>query len=147
MKLNQEQLKHFGKPKAQGFSPKPKPDRPPSAQPEPIAASTHIPQARETALNLSSQSHEAMNALQTSGMQNAAAYIARKQVERNAVVEKVSDTIAYLCDPDLLEADIMSAAAAKIAARSNAWDYTGPAVDFDQLFALPTHPNRLLKAS
>jgi hypothetical protein len=149
MKLNQEQLKHFGKAKSQGFTPKPKrdrpkPDRSPSAQSEPHSASTHIPQAREIALDLTSQSHDAMNALQASGMQNAAAYVARKQAERNAVVERVSDTIAHLCDPDLLEADIMSAAAAKIAARSNAWNYTAPAVDFDQLFALPTHSNRLL---
>jgi hypothetical protein len=131
--------------KPKGFTPR-KTDRPAAApQPAPsAAASTAIPTARETALALSSQSHEAMSALQGAGLENAAAYVQRKQMERNAVVDKVSDAIAYLSDPDLLEADIMSAAAAKVAARSGAWGYAEPAVDFDNLFALPVASQRLL---
>jgi len=130
-----------------GFKPQPKADRPSTAaQPEPTAqsASTAIPTARGNALTVSGQSHEAMNALQGAGLQNAAAYVQRKQTERNAVVEKVSDAIAYLSDPDLLESDIMSAAAAKVAARSDAWGYAEPVVDFDNLFALPTSSQRML---
>jgi hypothetical protein len=130
-----------------GFTPSPKTDRAAAVESEPIAAptaSTAVPQARGNALALSTQSHEAMNSLQTAGLQNAAAYVQRKQMERNAVVDKVSDAIAYLSDPDLLEADIMSAAAAKIAARSGAWDYAEPAVDFDNLFALPMSSQRML---
>jgi hypothetical protein len=119
-----------------------------SVQPEPIAAPqsepSAIPQARNTALALSTESHAAMASLQSAGLQNAAAYVQRKQMERNAVVDKVSDAIAYLSDPDLLEADIMSAAAAKVAARSGAWDYAEPAVDFDNLFALPVASQRML---
>jgi hypothetical protein len=128
-----------------GFTPR-KTDRPAAApQPAPsAAASTGIPTARETALVLSTQSHEAMSALQGAGLENAAAYVQRKQMERNAVVDKVSDAIAYLSDPDLLEADIMSAAAAKVAARSGAWGYAEPAVDFDNLFALPVASRRML---
>jgi len=108
------------------------------------AASNAIPTARTNALTLSGQSHEAMNALQSAGLGNAAAYVQRKQAERNAVVDKVSDAIAYLSDPDLLESDIMSAASAKVAARSDAWGYAEPVVDFDNLFALPTSSQRML---
>jgi len=43
-----------------------------------------------------------------------------------------------------LESDIMSAAAAKIAARADAWGYAEPAVDFDNLFALPSSSQRML---
>jgi len=103
-----------------------------------------IPTARTNALALAAQSHDAMSALQGAGLGNAAAYVQRKQAERNAVVEKVSDAIAYLSDPDLLESDIMSAAAAKVAARSDAWGYAEPVVDFDNLFALPTSSQRML---
>jgi hypothetical protein len=112
--------------------------------PAPQTASNTVPQARESAIAISATSHSAMSALQSSGLQNAAAYVQRKQMERNAVVDKVSDAIAYLSDPDLLEADIMSAAAAKVAARSGAWGYVEPAVDFDNLFALPASSQRLL---
>jgi hypothetical protein len=126
--------------KPQGFTPKAKSDRPPQSQP-----TSSLSTAQETALNLSTQSHDAMKALQSKGLENAAAYIQRKQAERNAVVEKVSDAIAYLSDPDILEADIMSAAAAKVSARSNTWSYAETPVDFDALFALPTNPQRLLE--
>jgi cell division septum initiation protein DivIVA len=145
------------KPKPKGFTPKTK-DFPRSsykvASPttaektastvEPSPSST-IPTAKETASTLSHQSHDAMKALQGTGLENAAAYIQRQQTDRNAIVEKVSDAIAYLCDPDVLEADIMSAAAAKVAARSNAWGYTESTVDLDTLFALPTPSPRLIK--
>jgi hypothetical protein len=143
-----------GKPKPQGFIPKTKNDpcnNGVADRPTPKTANEFTPQPntvltpRETALTLSTQSHDAMKALQSSGLENAAAYIQRKQTERNAVVEKVSDAIAYLSDPDILEADIMSAAAAKVSARSNAWGYTEPVVDFDNLFALPTSSQRLLE--
>jgi hypothetical protein len=117
-----------------------KSDHPPQSQP-----TSFLSTAQETALNLSTQSHDAMKALQSAGLENAAAYIQRKQAERNAVVEKVSDAIAYLSDPDILEADIMSAAAAKVSARSNTWSYAETPVDFDALFALPTNPQRLLE--
>ena len=106
--------------------------------------STAIPTARQSALALSTQSHDAMSALQGAGLQNAAAYVQRKTLERNAVVDKVSDAIAYLSDPDVLEADIMSAAAAKVAARSGAWGYAETKVDFDTLFALPATSQHLL---
>jgi hypothetical protein len=129
-----------GKSKPQGFIPKVKSDRPPQSQP-----TSSLPTAQETALNLSTQSHDAMKALQSKGLENAAAYIQRKQTERNAVVEKVSDAIAYLSDPDILEADIMSAAAAKVSAHFNAWGYTETPVDFDTLFALPITPQHLLE--
>jgi hypothetical protein len=142
--------------KPKGFTPtdnkakrEAKTDRPAAApQPAPsAAASTAIPTARETALALSSQSHKAMSALQGAGLENAAAYLRRKQQERNEVVDKVSDAIAYLSDPDLLEADIMSAAAAKVQARSGAWGYADPAMDLDNLFALPVASQRLLGGS
>ena len=110
----------------------------------PQTPSTAIPTARQSALALSTQSHDAMSALQGAGLQNAAAYVHRKTLERNAVVEKVSDAIAYLSDPDVLEADIMSAAAAKVAARSDAWGYAETRVDFDTLFALPASSQHLL---
>jgi len=143
MKLNQEQIKAFSnttpKAKPQGFTPTAKTDRP--TQPQSSAA---IPTARTNALALSTQSYDAMSALQSAGLQNAAAYVQRKQSERNAVVDKVSDAIAYLSDPNVLEADIMSAAAAKVAACSNAWGYTEPIVDFDTLFALPATSQHLL---
>jgi len=148
MTFTNDELQAMNKTTAgKGFKPQPKSDRPSTAaQPEPTAqsASTAIPTARTNALTVSGQSHEAMNALQGSGLQNAAAYVQRKQTERNSIVEKVSDAIAYLSDPDLLESDIMSAAAAKVAARSNAWDYGEPAVDFDNLFALPASSQRML---
>jgi hypothetical protein len=123
-----------------------KADRPPqtSSLPPETGYST-LPTAKETASTLSHQSHDAMKALQGTGLENAAAYIQRQQADRNAIVEKVSDAIAYLCDPDVLEADIMSAAAAKVAARSNAWGYTEPTVDLDTLFALPTPSPRLIE--
>jgi len=138
----------FAKP--QGFTPAPKSDpcgiskgaRP--TTPVPTELSTAIPTARTNALALSAQSHDAMSALQGAGLGNAAAYVQRKQMERNEVVEKVSDAIAYLSDPNVLEADIMSAAAAKVAACSNAWGYTEPIVDFDTLFALPATSQHLL---
>ena len=134
-----------GKTKPQGFTrksnrlttqPEAKDDRP--------IASTTIPTARATALALSGEAHEAMKALQSAGLDNAAAYVQRKTLERNTVVDKVSDAIAYLSDPDVLESDIMSAAAAKVAARSDAWGYTETRVDFDTLFALPASSQHLL---
>jgi hypothetical protein len=136
--------------KFKGFTPKPKSHPhdicetacPPQSPPQ---STSTIPIERSDALTLSTQSHDAMKALQSSGLEDAAAYIQRKQAERNAIVEKVSDAIAYLSDPDILEADIMSAAAAKVSARSNAWGYTEPVVDFDNLFALPTSSQRLLE--
>lgn len=134
--------------KTKGFTPATKGNRPSTLnQPEAPTQSqafAAIPTARTNALALSSQSHDAMSALQSAGLGNAAAYVQRKQAERNAVVEKVSDAIAYLSDPDVLEADIMSAAAAKIQARSGAWGYAEPVVDFDNLFALPASSQRLL---
>jgi hypothetical protein len=134
-----------------GFVPSPKVDRPAAAQPtEPATAATTasnaIPNARESALALSTTSHSAMNALQSAGLQNAAAYVQRKTAERNAIVDKVSDAIAYLSDPDLLESDIMSAAAAKVAARSEAWGYEGDD-SWDNLFALPSSSQRMLGGS
>jgi hypothetical protein len=129
-----------GKTKPQGFSPKTKGERHTQFQP-----TSTLPTAQETALTLTNKSHEAIKALQSAGLQNATAYIQRKQTERNTFVEKVSDEIAYLSDPDILEADIMSAAAAKVSARSNAWGYTEPVVDFDNLFALSTSSQRLLE--
>ena len=135
------------KTKPQGFTPTPKNDRPAAqaeAQPQQTAASIAILTARANALVLSTQSHAAMSALKSAGLGNAAAYVQRKAMERNAVVDKVSDAIAYLSNPDLLEADIMSAAAAKVAARSDAWGYTEIRVDFDTLFALPATSQRLL---
>ncbi len=134
----------------QGFKPQPKADRACTpSQPELTnpSASSAIPQARTNALTLSSQSHEAMTSLQGAGLQNAAAYVQRKQAERNAVVEKVSDAIAYLSDPDLLESDIMSASLAKVQARSGAWGYAEPVVDFDNLFALPATSQRMLNGA
>ena len=130
------------KTKTQGFTRAPKSDRP--SAPAPTEPSIAIPTARTTALALSTQSHDAMSALQSAGLQNAAAYVQRKQMERNAVVDKVSDAIAYLSDPNVLEADIMSAAAAKVQARSGAWGYAEPVVDFDNLFALPASSQRML---
>jgi hypothetical protein len=137
-----------------GFTPKAKgdpcgndkadrPSQPSVPHPEPDSST--LPTAKETASTLSHQSHDAMKALQGTGLENAAAYIQRQQSDRNAIVEKVSDAIAYLCDPDVLEADIMSAAAAKVAARSNAWGYTESTVDLDTLFALPTPSPRLIE--
>jgi hypothetical protein len=140
--------------KFKGFTPKAKSDpcdNGKADRPTPEAADELPPQSnavlpsRETALNLSTRSHDAIKALQSAGLENAAAYIQRKQIDRNAVVEKVSDAIAYLSDPDVLEADIMSAAAAKVSARSNAWGFTEPVVDFDNLFALPTSSHPLLE--
>jgi hypothetical protein len=123
-----------------------KTDRPThTSSPPPKAGSSTLPTAKETASTLSHQSHDAMKALQGTGLENAAAYIQRQQTDRNAIVEKVSDAIAYLCDPDVLEADIMSAAAAKVAARSNAWGYSESTVDLDTLFALPTPSPRLIE--
>ena len=147
MTFTNEEIQAMNKSTAgKGFKPQPKSDRPAATQPQPTAqpTSTAIPTARGNALALSAQSHDAMNALQSQGLGNAAAYVQRKQTERNAVVEKVSDAIAYLSDPDLLESDIMSAAAAKVAARSDSWGYSEPAVDFDNLFALPTSSQRML---
>lgn len=85
-----------------------------------------------------------MIALQSAGLQNAAAYVQRKTVERNAVVDKVSDAIAYLSDPGVLEADIMSAAAAKVQARNSPWAYPDDDATWDNLFALPASSQRLL---
>jgi hypothetical protein len=141
-----------GKTKPQGFAPKAKgdpcgngkADRPTQASsPKPQNTSTAIPTARQNALALSTQSHDAMNALQSAGLQNAAAYVQRKTAERNAVIDKVSDAIAYLSDPDLLEADIFAAAAAKVQARSEAWTYPEDTT-WDTLFALPESSQRLL---
>ncbi len=136
----------FSKP--QGFTPKTKSDRPTTSQPEPTlhptATSTAIPTAREEAIALSATSHEAMSALQSAGLQNAAAYVQRKQAERNLVVDKVSDAIAYLSDPGVLEADIMSAAAAKVQARNSPWAYPDDDATWDNLFALPASSQRLL---
>jgi len=132
--------------KPQGFTPKAKGDRLDApSQPASTAqsASNTIPH-RCNALALSAESHEAMSALQSTGLQNAAAYVQRKQTERNSIVDKVSDAIAYLSDPDLLESDIMSAAAAKVQARSDAWGYAEPVVDFDTLFSLPASSHRML---
>jgi hypothetical protein len=140
------QAMNQGKNKPKGFTPKAKGDRPSkSSIPHPEPDSSTLSTAKETALTLSHQSHDAMKALQGTGLENAAAYIQRQQADRNAIVEKVSDAIAYLCDPDVLEADIMSAAAAKVAARSNAWGYTEPTIDLDTLFALPTSSPRLIE--
>jgi hypothetical protein len=133
-----------GKPKPQGFAPKAKGDRPAqSSSPPPQPTSTAIPTVRQNALALSTQSHDAMNAVQSEGLQNAAAYVQRKTVERNAVIDKVSDVIAYLSDPDVLEADIFAAAAAKVQARSEAWTYPEDKT-WDTLFALPEGSQRLL---
>ena len=128
-----------------GFTPKVKGDRTTESHTEAPAqpASNTIPH-RCNALALSAESHEAMSALQSTGLQNAAAYVQRKQTERNSIVDKVSDAIAYLSDPDLLESDIMSAAAAKVQARSDAWGYAEPVVDFDTLFSLPASSHRML---
>lgn len=131
------------KAKAQGFAPMPK-NTCPAAQPRPEAPTAAIPTARTNAVAIAATSHDAMSALQSAGLGNAAAYVKRKTLERNAVVEKVSDAIAYLSDPDVLEADIMSAAAAKVQARSGAWGYQETAIDFDNLFALPASSQRLL---
>jgi hypothetical protein len=132
------------KTKPQGFS-KAKGDRPSVCPPvqQPAAQSTKISTARESALALSTQSHDAMSALQSAGLQNAAAYVQRKTAERSAIVDKVSDAIAYLCDADLLEADILAAAAAKVEARSEAWGYESDD-SWDNLFALPSGSQRLL---
>ena len=149
MTFTHDELQAMNRPssknRTKGFTPKAKGDRhtPPSPL-NPQIPSTAIPTARQSALALSTQSHDAMSALQGAGLQNAAAYVQRKQMERNAVVEKVSDAIAHLTDPDLLESDIMSAAAAKIQARSGAWGYAEPVVDFDNLFALPASSQRML---
>lgn len=133
--------------KDKAFTPSTRADRPTESQPkppvQPAAPSTAIPTAKDSALTLSSQSHEAMKALQSQGLGNAAAYVQRKTAERNQVVDKVSDAIAYLSDPDLLEADIMSAAAAKVAARSGAWGYEADDT-WNDLFALPSASQRML---
>jgi hypothetical protein len=115
--------------------------RPQPPQPDQIPKSAHpstnIPAAREGAIAIAATENEAMNALQNVGLQTAAAYIQRKTAERKVIVDKVSDAIAYLNDPGLLEADIMRAAAAKVQARSNPWGYVEVPVDLDNLFALP----------
>jgi len=155
MTFTHDELQAMNRPssknRTKGFTPKAKGDRPApapaSAAPSPLnpqIPSTAVPTARQSALALSTQSHDAMSALQGAGLQNAAAYVQRKTLERNSVVDKVSDAIAYLSDPNVLEADIMSAAAAKVAACSNAWGYTEPIVDFDTLFALPATSQHLL---
>jgi len=153
MTFTHDELQAMNRPssknRTKGFTPKAKGDRPApaSAPPSPLnpqIPSTAVPTARQSALALSTQSHDAMSALQGAGLQNAAAYVQRKTLERNSVVDKVSDAIAYLSDPDLLESDIMSAAAAKIQARSGAWGYAEPVVDFDNLFALPASSQRML---
>jgi hypothetical protein len=132
------------KPEGKGFTPRAKGDRPTQSAPlKPQPTSTTIPTARQNALALSTQSHDAMNALQREGLQNAAAYVQRKTAERNAVVDKVSDAIAYLSDPDVLEADIFAAAAAKVQARSEAWAYPEDTT-WDTLFALPESSQGLL---
>jgi hypothetical protein len=133
------------KTKPQGFISKPKGDRPSICPPvqQPAVQSTKILTARKSALVLSTQSHDAMSALQSAGLQNAAAYVQRKTAERNAIVDKVSDAIAYLSDPDLLEADILAAAAAKVEARSESWGYESDD-RWDDLFALPSSSQRLL---
>jgi hypothetical protein len=105
--------------------------------------SNTIPTAREGAIALAATSAQAMNALQTAGLQNAAAFVQRKTAERNAIVDRVSDAIAYLSDPDLLESDILSAAATKVEARSNAWSYESDDT-WDNLFALPVSAQRML---
>jgi hypothetical protein len=112
--------------------------------PQPTATSTVIPTAREGAIALSATSHEAMKALQSQGLGNAAAYVQRKAAERNAIVDKVSEAIAYLSDPGVLEGDIMSAAAAKIQARNSPWAYPDDDADWENLFALPASSQRLL---
>jgi len=159
MTFTHDELQAMNRPssknRTKGFTPKAKgdprgnceaacsaPTAPSPLNPQP--PSTAILTARQSALALSTQSHDAMSALQEAGLQNAAAYVHRKTLERNSVVDKVSDAIAYLSDPDLLESDIMSAAAAKIQARSGAWGYAEPVVDFDNLFALPTSSQRML---
>jgi hypothetical protein len=112
-------------------------DRQPSQQSTNSTASTqNISAARESALALSVQSHKAMTDLQSAGLNNAAAYIQRKATERAAIVDKASEAIALMLDPDLLESDIMNAAAVKVAARSDAWNYT-ETIDLDVLFAPP----------
>jgi hypothetical protein len=154
MTINTEKLNATaqGSTSGRGFTPKAKgdpcgngkADRPPqTSPPTPKPSSTAIPTARENALALSTQSHDAMNALQGEGLQNAAVYVQRKTAERNAVVDKVSDAIAYLSDPDVLEADIFAAAAAKVQARSEAWTYPEDKT-WDTLFALPEGSQRLL---
>jgi hypothetical protein len=140
--------------KPQGFTPQTKSDRPPTSQPEPAAADSNravgaykIDAMREGAIALSATSHAAMSALQSAGLQDAAAYVQRKQAERNLVVDKVSDAIAYLSDPGVLEADIMSTAAAKVQARNSPWayqDYQDDDATWDNLFALPASSQRLL---
>jgi len=133
-----------GKTKPQGFVPKAKGDHlPQPSTPKPQTSSTAIPTARQNALALSTQSHNVMSTLQGEGLQNAAAYVQRKTVERNAIVDKVSEAIAYLSDPDILEADIFAAAAAKVQARNAAWTYPEDKT-WDNLFALPEGSQRLL---
>ena len=143
-----------GKTKTKGFTPTPKGDRPSFAQPETAtpdpnqvvgAYKTDI--AGEGAIVLSTTSAQAIGSLHSEGLGNAAAYVKRKTMERNALVDRVSDAIAYLSDPDVLEADIMSAAAAKVAARSDAWGYAETRVDFDTLFALPSSSQHLLSGT
>jgi len=100
--------------------------------------------SKVNALAVATQSNKTIATTQKTGLENATAFIQKQQAQRNQLVDQVSDAIAYLSDPDLLEADIMSAAAAKVAARSNAWGYAEPLVDFDNLFALPASSQRML---
>lgn len=149
--MTAKQKTPFDPANAKGFAkPTAKSDRPPTSQTEPAADSNRVVGAykidamREGAIALSATSHEAMSALQSAGLQNAAAYVQRKQAERNLVVDKVSDAIAYLSDPGVLEADIMSAAAAKVQARNSPWAYQDDDATWDNLFALPASSQRLL---
>jgi hypothetical protein len=136
-----------GKAKPQGFTPKAKGDSCGEGdRPNPHPSSTAISTARQNALALAAQSHAAMDALQSEGLQNAAAYVQRKTAERNAVIDKVSDAIAYLSDPDVLEVDIFAAAAAKVQARNEAWTYPEDTT-WNNLFALPESSQRLLGES
>jgi len=100
--------------------------------------------SKASALAVADKSGTAIATTQKSGLESATAFIKKQQAQRNQLVDQVSDAIAYLSDPDLLESDIMSAAAAKIQARSGAWGYAEPVVDFDNLFALPASSQRML---
>jgi len=130
--------------KPQGFTSKAKSDRTPQKPDDIETESTAIPAAQQKAVETATESHETIAALQRAGMQTAAAYVQRQTAQRNAVVEQVSDKLAWLTDPGLLEADIMSRTAAKVKQRTNAWGYESSSVNLDELFALPAPSQRLI---
>jgi hypothetical protein len=100
--------------------------------------------AQSTALTVATDSNKTIGKTQKTGLESATAFIHKQRQQRDQIIDQVSEAIAYLSDPVLLEADIMSAAAAKVQARSGGWDYAEPVVDFDNLFALPESSQRML---